>query len=361
MSMTQLGAAHSEGISSLTFNGDGSILCSTSLDGTAALWAPATPEAPVAVLKAHEDSVNTAAFFADGFRLVTAGEDSVAYLWDARNPVAPCGTLKGLGAGVNKLVISGSLVYSASDDGVIVIHDAATGDIVDRFMVSGSSVNDMILVPGAVGGNFDVLVTATEDCAVRTWIGGPREAVKAYREMFPQADENEEGAASPDADGEDDAELDEEARQSRQQLKAAVESDEMARLIDSVDGLAAAVNHVHVRDGYLFAATATCVFGLQVDLNTGNVLREEAVAYAEHEDYVRGICTTSTGAMYTSGDDAAVVEWKPPATQAVRKLKVHDEMVMALALAPNEQVLATGCEDSTIRLWALPFTTEARH
>jgi WD40 repeat protein len=34
--------------------------------------------------------------------------------------------------------------------------------------------------------------------------------------------------------------------------------------------------------------------------------------------------------------------------------------VMALALSPNEQVLATGCEDASIRLWALPFTTEVR-
>jgi len=365
MAVTQLGAAHTEGVSSLTFNADGSVLCSTSLDSTVALWAPQTPAAPVALLKAHSDCVNTAAFFADGFRLVTAGEDSEALLWDVRNPAEPCGSLKGVGAGVNKVLVSGALVYAASDDGIVTIHNAETGDAVDRFMAAGSAVNDAVLVPGAVGGNVDVLVTATEDNAVRTWVGGPREAVKAYREVHPAAAPpagDGEADAAADGDEDADAEMDEGARQSRAQLQAAMQSDDAVRMIDSVDGLAAAVNHVHVRDSCLFAATATCVFGLAVDLATGAVQREEAVAYAEHEDYVRGICTAaSTGAMYTTGDDAVVVEWKPPATQAVRKVKVHNDMVMALAIAPNEQMLATGCEDCSIRLWALPFTTQERN
>jgi WD40 repeat protein len=356
MAFTQLGSCHQEGISSLTFDGAGAHLCSTSLDGVVAVWAVAETTAPVLVLRGHSSAVNTATYFADGVRLVTAGEDDAALLWDLRNPSAPWGRLTGVGAGVNRVALSGdeALVYAAGDDGSVTVHDLVNGTVIDRFVAAGAAINDLHVVTGALGNNLDLLLTATEDGALRTWVGGSADLATLYRQSHPRA--------MPDPDAEFDVEDDEDpeavaAMRARVNEAAA---GQMARFIDSIDEFEMATNHVHVRADYVFVASAACVFGLRIDATTGEMDREEAVTYAEHEDYIRGICTTSSGSMYTAGDDRLVVEWQPPQVAAVRRLQVHDDMVMALALSPLENILATGCEDSTIRLWNLPFGTQQR-
>lgn len=356
MAYTQLPALHQSGVSSLTFTADGSLLCSTDLEGGVALWDFRNPTAAAALLVGHKDAVNCAAAFTDCVRLATAGEDNSALLWDIRNPSAPLGHFAGVGVGVNRLALgtSDSLLYSAADDGCVIAHNTQSGEIVEKWMAAGAAINDLTVIKGVLLGGIDLLVTGGEDSSVRTWIGGTPVDVATYRDAHPAPPRT-----APDAD---DADADEEDPVSEELQCTAV-----PRLVDSVDEFETAVNHVHF-DGAsssLLVACAHCMFEFGLSTDSGAIARsEEATVYQGHEDYIRGIATslspTGERLAYTTGDDRTIAVWHPGTgnVEPVQRFVAHNDIIMGFALSPCGTLLATGSEDGVIRVWTLPFSKE---
>ena len=317
----QIGNAHDSGISSLVIAPDVTTLCSTSINHTAALW-DTRSFAKIADLVAHTDSVNGALFLTGGTVVATCSDDRTVLLWDNRQLREPSTIIRGFHDGVNRMIEHEGLLISAADDGQVYIHSlygtegalAPEPPMVDRFWVATNTVNDVLVHPS----DPTVLLTCSEDCAVRSW----RLLLK------------------PDATTDD-------------------------RLIVSLDEFENPVNHMAVRQNWLFVACSECVFGMDLTVEpTGNTFGSESKVFSHHNDYVRGIEFLSDSVFLTISDDTTCVEWDAVSTLPVRQIKLHDEIVMAMTvrrpsgvLGPPD-MLVTGCEGGHIRFWALPFTTE---
>ncbi|AAZ12393.1 hypothetical protein, conserved [Trypanosoma brucei brucei TREU927] len=358
--------AHTEVITSLQFSPHhASVLCSTSGDDTAALWDLRNPSdsCNIARLTHHREPVNHALFIEESEPcLLTASDDRTIAYWDVREISQPVAVIRGFGDGINKMLrlpvsrrsgnacVNGGaccLIVSACDDGAVYIHDVAlcgdtrrqsgmpvegagdtfssTGNLVDRFMASTSTVNDLVLSP-----NPNLLLTASEDCAIRLWDIGP---------IFG-------GQRTQDE-----------------------------RLVTSFDEFENPVNHIAVINSprvtqfvqdegqgghsgcWLYAACSEFIFAVDLDPVSG-ALGEGARTLTGHQDYVRGLEFVGDDTLLTVSDDSTVIEWSLRTSNPVRQVKLHEGLVMASAVSAARDVLATGTDGGEMRVWRLPFLTE---
>lgn len=433
---TQISNAHTEVVTSLGFSphvassgegGSGGLLCSTSGDDTAALWdlrAGSGASQRAAHLTGHHlGPVNHALFHpTDPYSLLTASDDRSLACWDLRRPERAVGVVTGFLEGVNKLLWlpvassgcgtgSGWSIVSACDDGHVYVHALVLPDgtasarapesapaaavvagrpasglpqvgvLVDKFRVSTSTVNDIVLAPNSTS----VLITASEDCALRSWSlrhaqrpagpaaggvagGGLMEdrllatldefenpvnhvAVVPRGLMAPVERGAEAGAGSRPRDdgGEDDS--------------GAGGGGADAGQGDGDDGAAVHNNAaVDISEAagtacWLLAACSECVFGVDFALRSGE-FGSGARAFVGHQDYVRGLEFTNEGTLLTVSDDSTAVEWSLATTNPIRQVKLHEGLVMSSAMSPTRSLLATGTDRGEIRVWRLPFATE---
>lgn len=352
-----LSQAHTEVVTSLQFSPHhDSVFCSTSGDDTAALWdlRQATCNHEIARMTHHQGPVNHSLFLLEDERvLLTASDDRTIAWWDVRELSTPVGVIRGFGDGVNKMLRisppcsnagnSSCLLASACDDGMVYIHsigpDASSppppqqqgvgatdsaavsmGTMVDRFWAATSTVNDLALSP-----NPNMLLTASEDCAVRLWniLLDPRATTEA-------------------------------------------------RLVASFEEFDNPVNHISVVQSagahcgdrppppagcWLYAACSEFVFAVDVDAETG-AFGEGARTFMGHQDYVRGLEFVDGGTLLTVSDDCTAIEWSLATAEPVRQVKLHEGFVMASATSAARDVLVTGTDGGELRAWRLPFNTE---
>ena len=315
--LCELQPAGGLGISSLQISPDQLTLCSTSLDGTATLWDLHTQQ-QIATLKHHTDAVNCSLFTNDK-QVMTGGDDRLVVTWDARDLSKPFHVLTGFHDGVNKMCLGASTptLYTAADDGIVYVHGLREGLPLElRFMVSEATANDIT----CIAGNPDIVLTCSEDHAIRSWKTGP----------VRQAEE-----------GGDD------------------------RLLDSLDAFENPVNHILlVGQKRLYAASSECAVLLPFDPETGHFGdAETAIGFVGHSDYIRGL-EVAGDRLFTVSDDQTLIEWNAATGEMIRRVKLHNDMIMGMALvrdpANREQPthLVSGCEDGSIRVWNLPFATE---
>lgn len=142
----------------LAVSPDGSLLATGSHEGTVTLWDLDTREPGGPTLSLRHDS-RSLAFSPDGTRLVTAeGEygdtgpmdaaESV-HVWDVATREAVELPLSGHTASVNAAQFSpdGRILATGSNDGTVVLHDAATGATLGRPLAADSGVSSVAFSP----------------------------------------------------------------------------------------------------------------------------------------------------------------------------------------------------------------------
>ncbi|KAK7198567.1 WD domain, G-beta repeat [Novymonas esmeraldas] len=422
-----LGNAHTEVVTSLVFSphaaasgGDGDLLCSTSGDDTAALWdlrvGPGASRRTAHLTGHHVGPVNHALFHpADPNTLLTASDDCTIGCWDLRRPDRVVGSITGFREGVNKMLWlpvpsagcgggggGGWGVVSACDDGHVYVHafvapdtDAPrtaeavpqVGALLDKFRVSTSTVNDMVLAPNSTS----ILITASEDAALRSWslrhaqqlpgttaaAGLTEDRLLASLDEFENpvnhvavvpsglmapletctAGGGETGAALTSAalgrtgedGGDDDDEGDEDGNSGGAASGAGSTAGAPRRAVADVSEAAGT-------GCWLVAACSECVFGVDMALRSGE-FGTGARAFVKHEDYVRGLEFTNAGTLLTVSDDSTAVEWSLATTAPLRQMKLHEGMIMSSAMSPSRSLLATGTDSGEIRVWRVPFAT----
>ncbi|KAG8343416.1 WD domain [Trypanosoma vivax] len=361
--LLSLPRAHEEVVTSLQFSPyHTSIICSTSGDDTAALWDLRLDqdECCIARLVHHRQPTNHALFLeSDGRLLLTASDDRTIACWDMRQLCQPVGEINGFGGGINKMLLAPAtvpernersqtpLLVSACDDGSVYLHSLnlgapiaqnghgaaeipplvpaptaspsvstpVVGSLVNRFLSSTSTVNDVVLSP-----NPNHLLTASEDHAVRLWC------------IFPTA----------------------------------------GGLVTSFDEFENPVNHVAVRhheegllpsgvgrtsNCWVYAACSECVFAVDLDPSTG-AFGDGARTFTGHRDYVRGLEFIGPDTLLTVSDDSTAIEWSIRTTHVVRQVRLHEGFVMASATSAACDLLVTGTDEGEMRVWRLPFRTE---
>jgi WD40 repeat protein len=128
-------------LTSVAFNGDGTLLAAAGSDGLVRLWDPATGRPAGAALPARTYGPNAIAFSPDGKILATADSDGKARLWDP----ATGGIVRTLsapmlpGSGMTAVAFSpdGRLLASAESDGIARVWDPATGRLIRTITVGG--------------------------------------------------------------------------------------------------------------------------------------------------------------------------------------------------------------------------------
>ena len=121
-------AGHTEGISSLDFNRDGSILASGSYDRTIRLWNVDTGDLRE-TLEGHTDGVQHMAFSPTGLILASASDDGTIRLWDIKTGDV-INILEGHAERIRHVAFSptGLILVGTEGDGTIRLWDIKTGE-----------------------------------------------------------------------------------------------------------------------------------------------------------------------------------------------------------------------------------------
>ena len=138
---------------SVAFSPDGTLLASGSIDSKVNLW-DVTTRTKIATLEGHADRVSSVAFSPDGTMLASGGghrlnnRDFRILLWDVttRTKIA---TLEGHADGVNNVAFSsdGEILASGSEDGTVKLWDVATRTKIATFEGHADRVRSVAFSP----------------------------------------------------------------------------------------------------------------------------------------------------------------------------------------------------------------------
>ena len=164
--------AHDVGVNSLALSADGQSLASAGLDTVVKLWDAKSLKFRKA-FHGHQGMVYTVACFRNANVIVSGGEDNTAKIWDVATGKERH-TLRGHKLGVEMVAISpdDTIVVTASWDRTIKFWDAATG------METGELKADSPVFALAFTRDGKQLVSTGGDGTVRLWDMKKRELVK---------------------------------------------------------------------------------------------------------------------------------------------------------------------------------------
>ncbi|KAF8155552.1 mycorrhiza-induced NACHT/WD-repeat protein [Crassisporium funariophilum] len=160
---------HTEGVNSVAFSPDGTLIVSGSWDRSVRVWDVLTG-AELKVYIGHQDAVKSVAFSTDGFRIISGSKDksdTSVQLWDASTG-AELKVLKGHTESVNSVAYSpgGTHIVSSSKDKSVRVWDASTGAELMLRVLNGHTkgVNSVAFSPDGTR-----IVSGSKDMSVRVW------------------------------------------------------------------------------------------------------------------------------------------------------------------------------------------------
>ncbi|KAJ3337036.1 POC1 centriolar protein A, partial [Entophlyctis luteolus] len=153
---------HSDPVTSVAFNHDGSLIASGSRDKTVRVWNPLSG-ALVSELKGHSHHVNSVAFNHDGSLIATGCADETVRVW---NPLsgALVSELKGHSHHVNSVAFNGSLIASGSHDSTVRVWNPLSGALVSELKGHSGWVRSV-----AFNHDGSLIASGSYDKTVQIW------------------------------------------------------------------------------------------------------------------------------------------------------------------------------------------------
>lgn len=141
------------------------------------------PERPRMVLKGHTDGIFSVCYSPDGSLLATGGRDKAVQLWDARTGKS-LRTMTGHTASVYRCVFSpdGSRLASASSDKTICLWDPRDGKVLHVFKGHTGDVYDLAFSPDGAR-----LASTSGDFSVQVWDVKSGKAIHVLKEHKARA------------------------------------------------------------------------------------------------------------------------------------------------------------------------------
>jgi WD40 repeat protein/tRNA A-37 threonylcarbamoyl transferase component Bud32 len=157
-------SGHTDAVTCVTYNPDGSRLASASQDKTVKVWY-ATTALELRTLRGHTGWVHSVAFSADGQHLASASEDKTVKVWDVTTG-EELRTLTGHTDAVTCLTYSpdGKRLASASNDKSVKLWDAVNGQQLLTLAEHIDRVNCVTFSPDG-----QRLASASSDLTVKVW------------------------------------------------------------------------------------------------------------------------------------------------------------------------------------------------
>jgi WD40 repeat protein len=157
-------AGHTDGVISVAFNQDGTILASASLDHTVRLWNTSTQQRFGQPLQGDSEQLFTVAFSPDG-KEVASGVGGSVWLWNTATH-ARIANFPPQSEGVLTVAFSpdGKLLASGSRDGTVLVRNPATHKNVKLFPTNSGGVISVAFSPDSKS-----LASGGQDGTVRLW------------------------------------------------------------------------------------------------------------------------------------------------------------------------------------------------
>jgi len=380
---TQTLIDHCDIVWALAFSPDGKTLISSSRDRTIKLWNWQTGNC-IKTLEGHPKRVNFVSVIDNGNTIVSAG-DQMIKLWDLQSGNG-LRSFEGYADKITRSSISadGALLASSSYDHTIRIWDLHTGECLQVLEQHSNTVRALKFHPD---GKF--LLSGSDDQTLRLW---EVESGNCVMTRFGQVSAVNDIAISPDGthlvNTNDDATISiwdlsrSEYRQTfqghtRRVWSVAISpdgktlvsgsSDRTIKIWDFATGQCtrtlqqpSSVFGVAISpDGKKILSSGSDLLVLLWDLDTGECL---------HEVQKRGQMSESCAVqlsdhLIAASAQAQIHLWNSHTGEHLRTLTGHTGAIWAIAIAPDEQWIATGSFDQTVKIWdtqtgELRFTLE---
>ena len=137
-----------QGVYSVAFTPDSTMIATGSIDGSLSLWNRATGTRTS--VQAHEGGVRSVAFAGDGRLLVSGGEDGRVLFWEVGDiGLEPLATADGHSALITSIAVTpdGGLAASGGYDGRVVFWNPATGDEIGSISFDRTEITSLAWSP----------------------------------------------------------------------------------------------------------------------------------------------------------------------------------------------------------------------
>jgi WD40 repeat protein len=362
---------HDDVVWSVAFSPDGKFLVSSSRDCTIKLWNWQTGTC-VKTFTGHPNRVNFVGIVDNGNTLVSAG-DRVIKLWDLQT--GSClRTLEGHTSNILRSSVSpnGALLATSSHDQTIRIWDLHTGDCLKVLEQHSNIIRAITFHPD---GKF--LLSGSDDQSIRLW---EVESGDCVMTCFGQISAINDIAISPDGDylvnTNDDATISVwdlnrgEYCQALQQHTIRVwsvaispdgktlvsgSSDRTIKIWDFATGECirtlpqpSSVFGIAISpDGKKILSSGSDLLVLLWDLETGACLREVQKRGQMSQSCAVGL----SNHLIVASDQTQIHLWNSQTDEHLRTLTGHTGLIWAIAIASDEQWIATGSFDQTVKIW----------
>jgi WD40 repeat protein len=326
---------HTETVSGVRFNAEGTRMISSSWDRTLRLWAvsPVDEIDGQARLRGHTARVMATEFAPDGSLLASASGDGTIRLWEP-NLLTPVGVLHGHTDAVLALAFSpdGATLASGGNDTRIRLWDMDNGRLVADLPGHDGWVWSVAFSPDG-----DLLASAGEDGVVRIW------DVYSHQLQHECIGHEERALAIAFSPG--------------GRTIASVSRDHTVRLWDVETGEARALLRGHTSDIFdvLYSPDGSLLYSGSRDqsVRIWDVASGECLAVLDgHGQFITGLSLSPDGTRLAGASwFGEVLLWDTQKRDIVGSFKAHESIVRSVDFSPDGRWLATGAYDSSICLF----------
>ena len=328
---------HADMVDSVDISPDQKTILSSSWDHSLILWDLETGEA-LRKFEGHAEPVYSIDISDDGQTAVSAGEGTVAILWDMQT-----GGMKhrfeGYKGPINEVRFSpdGKSIAAAGwdEDWPVIRWDIETGEIIGRYEGEATGMQGLEFTPDGSG-----ILSGSNDGLLFLWDAQTGEILYQVDMGLDEASGTLRSLAiSPDGKtmitGLENAEM----------LLWDLPSGALLRRYAVEGGALAVAFHPH--NGSVLFGTTTGILA-NLDLESGDILH----SFTGHNEAISDIAVTTEGRhAITAAVDGTLRLWELDRGQVIRRFAAPDELAFEVDLSPDERTALSASTDGSVSLW----------
>jgi WD40 repeat protein/DNA-binding XRE family transcriptional regulator len=328
---------HTDSVTSVALSPDETTMLSTSWDNALFLWDVKTGEI-LRQFEGHTNAINDVDFSADGRMAISGSEDKTAILWDVQTGqnIRKFDSYSAAIVAVEFSPDGKSIVAAGWNDDLPVIRwDIETGQVIQRYEGNATGMQGLAFTPDG-----SAILSASNDGLLLLWDAYTGQIIHQMDVGLDEASGSlREIVISPDGrtaiSGIENSEM----------LLWSLSTGKLIRRYP-VDGGVLTVAF-HPNDGSVFVGTGTSTF-IQLDLQTGEILN----TFTGHNEVIIDVEIFANGRYAISASaDKTLRLWELERGQVMRRFAAPNALLFEVDLSPDGRTALSGSTDGTVTLW----------